>query len=114
MRLAHAYYFPLRCIGLDHLLHTGGGAMRSDEEAIELQMACFMGLLSFLSNRMEILRVSPRHTDRLLNAVARTIIQSATITEAPLTAAGLTGTGQVIQVRGLNFMACTRADIPVR
>lgn len=75
--------------------------MRSNEEAIELRAACFMGLISFLSSRVEALRVSPRNADRLLNAVARTIIQSATITEAPLTAAGLNGTGQVIQVRFL-------------
>ncbi|CAN0539255.1 unnamed protein product, partial [Scytosiphon promiscuus] len=74
------------------------GVVGSDEEPTELRVACLMGLVSFLSGRVEVLRVSPRHTARLLNAVARTIIQSATLTEAPLTAAGLNGTGQIIQV----------------
>lgn len=73
--------------------------MDSKDESTELRVACFMGLVSFLSSRLEVLRVSPRHADRLLNAVARAIIQSATETDAPLTAAGLDGTGQVIQVR---------------
>ena len=73
--------------------------MASNEEATELRVACFMGLVSFLSSKLEVLRVSPRHAAGLLNAAARTIIQSATLTAAPLTAAGLDGTGEIIQVR---------------
>lgn len=94
------FILATRRTGLDHLLYTvRGGATGSDEEPTQLRVACFMGLVSFLSSRVEVLRVSPRHTTRPLNAVARTIIQSATLTEAPLTAAGLDGTGQIIQVR---------------
>lgn len=62
-------------------------------------MACFMGLASFLASRPEVLRVAPRYAQRLLNASARAIINSATATDTPLTDAGLDGTGQVIQVR---------------
>lgn len=80
--------------------------MDSDEESTELRVACFMGLVSFLSSRLEVLRVSPRHAIGLLNAVARTIIQSATLTEAPLTAAGLDGTGEIIQVRAFWRWPC--------
>lgn len=85
--------------GLDHLFYTGTGAMGSDEESSELRVACFMGLVSFLSSRTEVLRVSSRHATSRLNAVARAMIQTATFTETPLTDAGLDGTGQVVQVR---------------
>ena len=68
------------------------------EEAEELHVACFMGLVSFLAARLEVLRVAPWHTKVLLNAVARATIQSATSTSTPLTDAGLDGTGEVIQV----------------
>lgn len=45
--------------GLDHLLYSGSGVGgASDEESAELQMACFMGLVSFLASRHEVLRVS--------------------------------------------------------
>lgn len=64
-----------------------------------MRIACFMGLVSFLAGRAEVLRVAPRHAKRLYNAAARAIIQSATLTKAPLTAAGLDGTGEIIQVR---------------
>ena len=92
-------FFPLRGIGLGHLFYDGTGALGRNEESTELRVACFMGLVSFLSSRVEVLRVSPRHGASLLNAVARPMIQSATLTESPLTAAGLDGTGQVVQVR---------------
>lgn len=78
--------------------------MGSGEESTELRVACFMGLVSFLSSRVEVLRVSPWHTARLLNAVARPMIQSATLTETPLTDAGLDGTGQIVQVRALDVL----------
>ena len=61
-------------------------------------MACFMGLVSFLAGRLEVLRIAPRHRVDLLNASARATIQTATTTDTPLTDAGLDGTGQVIQV----------------
>lgn len=84
--------------GLDHLLYSGRGAGGVAEEAAELHVACFMDLISFLASRPEVLRVSPRHSQRLFNAAARAIIQSATVTSSPLTDAGLDGTGEVIQV----------------
>ena len=64
-------------------------------------MACFMGLVSFLASRPEVLRVAPKHKRRLLNAAARANIQTATVTSTPLTDAGLDGTGEVIQVKML-------------
>ena len=88
--------------GLNHLLYPenrGDNEIREDEKISELRVACFMGLVSFLSGRAEVLRVEPRLKTRLLNAAARSMIQSATLTEEPLTAAGLDGTGEVIQVR---------------
>lgn len=85
--------------GLDHLLYTGSEEEWNTEEAEELRVACFMSLVSFLSGRIEVLRVAPRTSTHLLNAVARALVQSATITATPLTAAGLDGTGEVIQVR---------------
>lgn len=45
--------------GLDHLLHSGRGVGgETEEEAAELHVACFMGLVSFLANRHEVLRVA--------------------------------------------------------
>jgi len=92
--------------GLGHLLHSGRGAggTNQDGEAEELHVACFMGLVSFLASRVEVLRVAPRHRLDLLDASARATIQSATTTDTPLTDAGLDGTGQVIQVICINFI----------
>lgn len=84
--------------GLDHLLYSGRGVGGRREEATELHVACFMGLVSFLASRPEVLRVAASHRKRLLNAAARANIQSATVTSTPLTDAGLDGTGEVIQV----------------
>ena len=45
--------------GLHHLLQSGrgvGGA--SEEEAAELKTACFMGLLSVIANKHEVLKVT--------------------------------------------------------
>ncbi len=61
-------------------------------------MACFMGLVSYLASRPLVFRVAPFHKAKLMNAVARAITQSATITDTPLTDAGLDGSGEVIQV----------------
>ena len=62
-------------------------------------MACFMGLVSFLAGRQEVLRVTSRHTQSMHNAAARATIQTAAAGTTPLTDAGLDGTGQVVQVR---------------
>lgn len=85
--------------GLDHLLASGRGVGGQGEEAAELHMACFMGLVSFLAGRPEVLRVAPKHRMRLHNAAARANIQSASVTSTPLTDAGLNGTGEVVQVK---------------
>ncbi|CAM9536300.1 unnamed protein product, partial [Laminaria digitata] len=71
-----------------------------------------MGLVSFLSSRTEVLRVSSRHATSRLNAVARAMIQTATFTETPLTDAGLDGTGQVVQVidSGVDETSCFFID----
>ncbi|CAN0335611.1 unnamed protein product, partial [Ectocarpus fasciculatus] len=103
----------LMVAGLDHLLFSGRGAGGShEEESTELHVACFMGLVSFLAGRPEVLRVSPRHTKRMLNEAARGIIQSASATNTPLTDAGLDGTGEVIQVvdTGLDETSCFFID----
>lgn len=83
---------------MDHLLYDGRGVGGQGEEATELHMACFMGLVSFLAGRTEVLRIAPWHTKVLLNAAARANIQSASVTKTPLTDAGLDGSGEVIQV----------------
>ena len=57
-----------------------------------------MGLVSYLASRPEVLRVGPFYKAELLNSVAKAISQSATITDSPLTEAGLDGSGEVIQV----------------
>lgn len=86
--------------GLDHLLVGGRGAGGSaGAESDELQVACFMGLVSYLASRPQVLRVAPYYRTKLLNAVARSISQSGTITETPLSDAGLHGSGEVIQVK---------------
>lgn len=87
--------------GLDHLLPEREGAGSSEAgEAEELKNACFMGLVSYLASIPEVMRVSPLHRPNILDAVAASIIQAGTIdtTQKPLTAAGLDGTGEVIQV----------------
>ncbi|CAM9966840.1 unnamed protein product [Scytosiphon promiscuus] len=91
--------------GLDHLLP-------GEEDPSELKMACFMGLLSQLAAKSEVLRVSPLHRGSTSNAVANAILQSATTTETPLLDAGLDGTGEVIQIvdTGLDETSCYFAD----
>lgn len=86
--------------GLDHLLYGGRGAGGQREEADELHVACFMGLVSFLAGKNEVLRVSPWEKKFTLNSSARANIQSGTVTATPLTDAGLDGTGEIIQVGG--------------
>lgn len=83
--------------GIDHLLPSTEPSI-DDEDAKELQMACFMGLLAFLADRPEVLRVSSLHMPTTFNAEARAIIQSAGVEETPLSDAGLDGTGEVVQV----------------
>ncbi|CAN0316610.1 unnamed protein product, partial [Scytosiphon promiscuus] len=99
--------------GLDHLLFLGRGAGGStEEESTELHVACFMGLVSVLAARMDVLRVSSWHSKRLLNESARNVIQSATATDSPLTDAGLDGTGEVIQIidTGVDETSCYFID----
>lgn len=86
-----------RCAGMDHLLVGGRGAGGVGDDAVELKMACLMGLLSFFSSQPEVLRVSSRHAMALSNAAATANIQSATVTDTPLTDAGLDGSGEIIQ-----------------
>lgn len=87
---------------MDHLLVGGRGAGGSaGAESEELHVACFMGLVSYLASRPQVLRVAPYYRTKLLNAVAKSISQSATITETPLSDAGLSGSGEVIQVKAL-------------
>ena len=100
--------FSNRYLGLDHLLASGRGAGGQGEEAIELHIACFMGLVSFLAGRPEVLRVAPNHQIRLLNAAARANIQTATVTSTPFTDAGLDGTGEVIQVNNVLNPCCQK------
>lgn len=85
--------------GVEHLLPSGRGVGGIGDEAIELRMACFMSLVSLFASRPEVLYVSPKKEKHLLNAAARAIVQTATVTDTPLTDAGLDGTGEVIQVR---------------
>ena len=90
---------------MDHLLHLGRGAGGSTgAESDELQMACLMGLVSYLAGLPEVQRVSPFHESRLMNAVAGAIVQSGKDGDRPLTEAGLDGTGEVIQVRPLYYL----------
>ncbi|CAM9735756.1 unnamed protein product, partial [Hapterophycus canaliculatus] len=76
--------------GLDHLLP-------GKTDPSEAKMACFMGLLTQLAAKPEVLRVSPLHAASTLNSVGSAVVQSATTTEKPLFDAGLDGTGEVIQ-----------------
>ncbi|CBJ33955.1 conserved unknown protein [Ectocarpus siliculosus] len=99
--------------GMDHLLPEGRGAGGNEgPEADELQVACFMALLSFLASRPEVLRVSPARAIKLLNAAAYHNVQSANLTESPMTDAGLDGTGEVIQIvdTGLDVNSCFFVD----
>lgn len=94
---------------MDHLLHQGRGAGgNSGAESDELQMACLMGLVSYLAGLPEVQRISPFHESRLLNAVAGAIAQSGNIVDRPLNDAGLDGTGEVIQVSScFESVSCT-------
>lgn len=82
--------------GLDHLLPN-------EKTPSEAKVACFMGLLSLLAAKPEVLRISPLHRVIPMNAVSRAVVQSATLTDTPLLDAGLDGTGEVIQVRRPNY-----------
>eukprot|EP00903_Cladosiphon_okamuranus_P015158 g14016.t1 len=98
--------------GVDHLLYLGRGAGGSVDEAPELHVACFMGLVSFLASRQEVLRIAPTRPAKMLDASVRAIIQTATPTQTPLTDAGLDGTGEIIQIvdSGLDETSCFFAD----
>lgn len=89
---------PPDVTGLDHLLAYHGREVTREVES-ELRTACFMGLVSFLADRPEVLRVSPLQMPDTFNAVARAVIQSADTERTPLSDAGLDGTGEVVQVR---------------
>lgn len=104
---------------MDHLLHLGRGAGGTrGAESDELQMACLMGLVSYLATVPEVQRISPLHASELKNAVAGAIVQSGNADDRPLTEAGLDGTGEVIQVRdgfGLTPPYCSHShsEVPV-
>ncbi|CAN0117670.1 unnamed protein product, partial [Scytosiphon promiscuus] len=91
LRMHHASDDLLVVQGLDHLLPN-------EKNPSEAKMACFMGLLSQLAAKPEVLRISPLHRVRNLNAVASAVVQSSTTTDTSLLDAGLDGTGEVIQV----------------
>lgn len=91
-----------RAEGLDHLLSGGRGAGgKKGAESEELKAACFMSLVSCLASAPEVLRVTPLHKEKMMNAVASSIVQAGSIdvSDKPLTAAGLDGSGEVIQVK---------------
>lgn len=84
---------------MDHLLYPQ--TADSDEDMAEFRMACLMSLVSVLASMPGVSRVTPFHEAGVLNAVAASIIQagSTNTSQTPLRAAGLDGTGEVIQVR---------------
>lgn len=84
---------PAVMIGIGHLLPDNGTRVP------EVKMACFMGLLSQLAARPEVLRVAPLYRMKLNNAFASATVESANKTETPFRDVGLDGTGEVIQVR---------------
>lgn len=94
-------------VGMDHLLPLGRGAGgKNGPESDELQMACLMGLMSGLAAAPEVQRISPFHVAELKNAVAGAVVQSGTISDKPLSDAGLDGTGEIIQVREIPGHSC--------
>ncbi|CAM9331359.1 unnamed protein product [Scytosiphon promiscuus] len=105
LRMHHVGDDHLVVEGLDHLLPD-------DKIPSEAKVACFMGLLSQLAAKPEVLRVSPLHRSSTLNSVGSAVVQSATETETPLLDAGLDGTGEVIQIvdSGLDETSCYFVD----
>ncbi|CAN0345646.1 unnamed protein product [Pylaiella littoralis] len=105
LRMRHIGDDLLSVEGVDHLLP-------SEDAPSEAKMACFMGLLSQLAAKPEVLRVSPLYRAKRLNAVASAITEGGTTTERPLLDAGLNGAGEVIQVvdTGLDESSCFFAD----
>jgi len=83
---------------MDHLLPKTAVAPEHEET----KTACFMGLLSQLAAKPEVLLVTPLHKAELLNAVGSAIVQSATPSSTPFKGTGLNGSGEVIQVRNGN------------
>lgn len=98
---------------MDHRLHLGrrAGGKRG-AESNELQVACLMGLVSFLAAVPEVQRISPLHALELKDAMAGAIVQSGNIADRPVTEVGLDGTGEVIQVRD-GFCTTTSALLVV-
>lgn len=98
--------------GMDHLLPTGNMDKSNTPKTPssfsdnELQVACFMGLVSVLASTPEVLRVSPYHAKSGLNAVAASVTETASsdISQTPLRNAGLDGSGEVIQVFSNRFI----------
>ncbi|CAM9895106.1 unnamed protein product [Pylaiella littoralis] len=103
----------MRHIGDDLLSVEGMNHLLSSEDApSEAQMACFMSLLLQLAAKSEVLRVSPLHSAKLLNAVASAITEGGDTSKRPLLDAGLDGRGEVIQVTdtGLDETSCFFVD----
>lgn len=92
---------------MDHLLP--GKAVAPEYE--ESKTACFMGLLSYLAVKPEVLRVNPLQKAELLNAVASAIVQSATPSATPFKGTGLNGLGEVIQVKNGNSVEYLGVEI---
>lgn len=87
---------PTCVVGLDHLLQVEG-----EDHPSETKMACFMGLLSQLAAKPEVLRVSALHRAEYLGSVTNALIQSASTNETNLFTFGLDGAGEVIQASHL-------------
>ncbi|CAM9317023.1 unnamed protein product [Discosporangium mesarthrocarpum] len=111
--------------GLDHLLlpeETEWTPAIAKLEALgdkkEMKVACLMTLLSYLASRPEVVRISSQQKMKVLNAVATAVVESATITNKPITQAGLDGAGEIIQASrgctivdtGLDETSCFFAD----
>ena len=93
---------------MDHLLPKTAVAPKYEET----KTACFMGLLSQLAAKPEVLRVTPLQKSELLNAVGSAVVQSATPSSTPFEGTGLNGSGEVIQVSKCNYSGKTNFIFP--
>eukprot|EP00904_Undaria_pinnatifida_P010529 jgi/Undpi1/6606/HiC_scaffold_20.g09085.m1 len=94
----------------DDLVYLKGAHHLEHDEATG--MACFVGLIGFLSAQPEVMHIHPDARAEATNKVVSAYIEGGEPTETPMREAGLNGAGQIIGISdtGLDESSCFFRD----